>query len=239
MTSTPHILIVDDDPDLRDLLTRYLGEQGIPAAAVEDGGAMDAYLGSGKPVDLLILDLMLPGEDGLSIARRLKTERDLPIIILSARGGEIDRIVGLEMGADDYLPKPFNPRELLARIKAVLRRPSKAAAADNEAHRQVHFGQFLLDRESHRLTRDGKVIALTSGEYELLDLFLKHPRRVLNRDLLLDRLKGYERDPFDRSIDVRVTRLRKKIEDNPAEPDYIRTIWGEGYLFDPSGGRAS
>jgi len=236
MVSINRILIVDDDPDLRDLLTRYLEGQGIPTSAVEDGKAMDAFLETGKPVDLLILDLMLPGEDGLAIARRLKVERDLPIIILSARGEEVDRIVGLEMGADDYLPKPFNPRELLARIKAVLRRPAISSSRQTDDSPRLDFGLFKFDKESHKLTREGIDIPLTGGEYDLLKVFLEHPKRVLNRDLLLDRLKGYERDPFDRSIDVRVTRLRKKIEDNPAEPVFIRTIWGEGYLFDPAGG---
>jgi len=236
MVSINRILIVDDDPDLRDLLTRYLEGQGIPASAVEDGKAMDAFLETGEPVDLLILDLMLPGEDGLSIARRLKMERDLPIIILSARGEEVDRIVGLEMGADDYLPKPFSPRELLARIKAVLRRPTMPNSRQTDDSLRLDFGPFKFDKESHKLTREGIDIPLTTGEYDLLKVFLEYPKRVLNRDLLLDRLKGYERDPFDRSIDVRVTRLRKKIEDNPAEPVFIRTIWGEGYLFDPAGG---
>lgn len=239
MTPGNHILIVDDDPDLRGLLTRYLEEQGISATAVEDGKAMDAFLETGEPVDLLILDLMLPGEDGLSIARRLKMARELPIIILSARGDEIDRIVGLEMGADDYLPKPFNPRELLARINAVLRRPSVANTRPAATPRLMEFGPFKLDRESHALTRDGEEVALTSGEYDLLNVFLDHPRRVLDRDLLLDRVKGYDRAPFDRSIDVRITRLRKKLEANPAEPLYIRTIWGEGYLFDPKGGKGA
>lgn len=236
MVSINRILIVDDDPDLRDLLTRYLEGQGIPTSAVEDGKAMDAFLEAGEPVNLLILDLMLPGEDGLSIARRLKMEHDLPIIILSARGEEVDRIVGLEMGADDYLPKPFSPRELLARIKAVLRRPAMANSRQTDSSPRLDFGPFKFDKVSHKLTREGIDIPLTGGDYDLLKVFLEHPKRVLNRDLLLDRLKGYERDPFDRSIDVRVTRLRKKIEENPAEPLFIRTIWGEGYLFDPTGG---
>jgi len=239
MESNNHILIVDDDPDLRHLLTRYLGEQGFSVSAVADGREMDAFLDSGEQVDLLILDLMLPGEDGLSIARRLRTEQPLPMIILSARGDEIDRIIGLEMGADDYLPKPFNPRELLARIKAVLRRPSANGTIENNSAQMMAFGPFRLDQESHRLTRDGIEIPLTSGEYDLLTLFLQRPHRVLDRDQLLTQLKGYDRDPFDRSIDVRITRLRKKIEKNPAEPAYIRTIWGEGYLFDPTGGSSS
>ena len=236
MSDRNHILIVDDDPDLRELLTRYLGDNGIRAAAVADGRELDAYLEQHHDVDLLILDLMLPGEEGLSIARRLRAQRELPIIILSARGDEVDRIVGLEMGADDYLPKPFNPRELLARIHAVLRRPGRAVTAVAEKRRIDRFGPFRLDRESRLLTRERQPVPLTSGEYDLLTVLLDHPRRVLSRDLLLERLKGYDRDPFDRSIDVRITRLRKKIEDDPSEPAYIRTVWGEGYLFDPEGG---
>ncbi len=239
MNQSHHVLIVDDDPDLRQLLTRYLGDNGLRVNTVADGAAMDAYLAGNEAPDLLILDLMLPGEDGLSIARRLRSQRDLPIIILSARGDEVDRIVGLEMGADDYLPKPFNPRELLARIHAVLRRPGRAGDKSGSDRHIDHFGPFRLDRESHLLTRDGESIPLTSGEYDLLTVLLDHPRRVLSRDLLLERLKGYDRDPFDRSVDVRITRLRKKIEENPSNPTYIRTIWGEGYLFDPQGGGTS
>jgi len=245
MAPINHILVVDDDPDLRDLLTRYLEGQGIPTTAVEDGKAMDAFLEGEKAVDLLILDLMLPGEDGLSIARRLKAEKELPIIILSARGDEVDRIVGLEIGADDYLPKPFNPRELLARIRAVLRRPSRADSGPGNTNGSGdtkhirHFGPFLLDLQGHSLSRDGENIPLTSGEFDLLRVFVEHPRQVMNRDRLLELLKGYERTPFDRSVDVRVTRLRKKIEEDPATPIYIRTIWGEGYLFDPTGGKGA
>jgi len=236
MNPQHHILIVDDDADLRNLLTRYLKEQGIMATAVEGGPAMDRFLKSSSPVDLVVLDLMLPGEDGLSIARRLKGSSDIPVVILSARGDDIDRIVGLEMGADDYLPKPFNPRELLARIRAVLRRQSSTVVKEPEIR---SFGEFQLDTEGHRLLCNGNLIPLTSGEFALLKVFVEHPRRVLNRDWLLEHLKGYERGPFDRSVDVRVTRLRKKIEKNPAEPFYIRTIWGEGYIFDPDGGKAA
>lgn len=239
MQPIEHILIVDDDADLRRLLTRYLQGQGLRASSVEGGEAMDRFLDSSAPVDLVILDLSMPGEDGLSIARRLKASRALPIIILSARGDEVDRIVGLEIGADDYLPKPFNPRELLARIRAVLRRTAVTTPA-REAGKQVKtFGPFRLDVESQTLSCNGEQLQITSGEYDLLKIFLEHPHRVLDRDQLLDLLKGYDRNPFDRSVDVRVTRLRKKIEQNPAEPDYIRTIWGKGYLFDPTGGTES
>ena len=228
-----HLLVVDDDPRLRELLARYLGEQGFRVSTVADGAAMDALLASEHP-DLIILDLMLPGEDGLSIARRLRTRDNIPIIILSARGEEVDRIVGLEVGADDYMPKPFNPRELLARIRAVLRRPATAAAA-SAAGRTHRFGPFTLDVMRHTLMRGAEEVALTAGEFALLRVLVEQPNRVLTRDQLIDHLKGYERSAFDRSIDVRVTRLRRKIEEDPTAPRYLRTIWGQGYLFSPEG----
>jgi two-component system phosphate regulon response regulator OmpR len=232
MPAAEHLLVVDDDPELRDLLARYLGEQGFQVSTVEDGPTMDAFLAKELP-DLIILDLMLPGEDGLSIARRLRAHLQVPIIMLSARGEEIDRIVGLEVGADDYLPKPFNPRELLARIRAVLRRPTpQTATTTNNQHR---FGPFTLDNQRHILLRDDAEVTLTSGEFTLLRVLLEHPNQVLSRDRLIDLLKGYDRSPFDRSIDVRVTRLRRKIEDDPTTPRYLRTIWGEGYMFTPDG----
>jgi len=234
--TTEHLLVVDDDPELRDLLARYLGEQGFRVSAVADGASMDALLGQEHP-DLVILDLMLPGEDGLSIARRLRTHSSVPIIMLSARGEDIDRIVGLEVGADDYLPKPFNPRELLARIRAVLRRPAtpEPETAVLETSQGSQFGPYKLDVERHTLTRDGAEVALTGGEFALLRVLIEHPNQVLSRDRLVDLLKGYDRSPFDRSIDVRVTRLRRKIEDDPTTPQYLRTVWGEGYLFTPEG----
>jgi two-component system, OmpR family, phosphate regulon response regulator OmpR len=236
MVSAETILIVDDDRGLRDLLQRYLRENGYAAAGVPDGRAMDDYLAEHTP-DLIILDLMLPGEDGLTLARRLRAQSDLPVIMLSARGDDIDRIVGLEVGADDYLPKPFNPRELLARIRAVLRRHARQREAAEEDRRLVCFGPYHLDLDGYALTRDGAEVALTAGDLALLRVFAEHPNRVLSRDKLLDLLKGYERSPFDRSIDVRVTRLRRKIEEDPASPRYIRTVWGEGYVFTPSGQR--
>ncbi|MBI1425378.1 MAG: response regulator [Gammaproteobacteria bacterium] len=228
-----HLLVVDDDPELRDLLARYLGEQGFRVSSVADGTAMDAALARELP-NLIILDLMLPGEDGLSIARRLRAQYQIPIIILSARGEEVDRIIGLEVGADDYLPKPFSPRELLARIRAVLRRPAQPVAVTTMG---LRFGPFELDVERHVLMRAGKEITLTAGEFALLRVLTEHPNQVLSRDRLIDLLKGYDRSPFDRSVDVRVTRLRRKIEDDPAAPEYLRTVWGEGYLFSPAGRR--
>jgi two-component system phosphate regulon response regulator OmpR len=226
------LLVVDDDAELRELAQAYLTQQGFDVETVADGARMDAALAS-HAYDLIILDLMLPGEDGLSIAKRLKGQCDVPIIIVSAQGEDVDRIVGLEIGADDYIAKPFNPRELLARIRAVLRRAQSRPAA--EADTVTRFGPFELDLNAHRLTRDGKPVALTSGEFDLLVILVAHPNKVLDRDRLLDLLTGAERSPFDRSIDVRVTRLRGKIEQNPSEPVYIKTIWGKGYMFCPDG----
>ncbi len=234
------ILVVDDDPGLRDLLNRYLGEQGFSVAAVENATDMDFYLAD-HDVDLLILDLMLPGEDGLSIAKRLRAEGKLPILMLSARSDDVDRIVGLEVGADDYLPKPFNPRELLARIRAILRRQHPVPEEPAESGKQdaKAFGPFIVDLNTRAVMRGNENIDLTSGEFALLQVFLDHPNRVLTRDSLMDMLKGYDRSPFDRSIDVKVARLRRKIESIPTAPAYIRTVWGEGYLFSPEGGMES
>ena len=229
------ILVVDDDPALRELLQRYLREQGLEVAAVADGEAMWKHLESGT-VDLVVMDLMLPGEDGLSLTRSLRADSGLPVIILSARGEEIDRIVGLEIGADDYLAKPFNPRELVARIRAVLRRVSSQAARHDaaEAPSRIHrFGPYELNLENYSLSRSGEPVHLTSGEMALLEIFVQHPNRILSRDRLIELLKGYDRSPFDRSVDVRVTRLRQKIEPDPKHPRYIRTVWGKGYLFTP------
>lgn len=229
------ILIVDDDPKLGELLVRYLNEQEMNAQVVQDGVQMDKALEL-NTFELIILDIMLPGEDGLSIARRLRSHSSIPIIILSARGEDIEKIIGLEVGADDYLSKPFNPRELLARIRAVLRRPIETASdspvKDNSI---IHsFGPFKLNLTNHSLSHHSSskkkhIVELTSGEFDLLEAFVKHSNQVLSRDQLIDHLKGYERSPFDRSIDVRVTRLRKKLGNN----DYIRTIRGTGYMFIP------
>lgn len=228
-----NLLVVDDDAELRELTQAYLEQQGFNVACVESGEAMDAYLTDATP-DLIILDLMLPGEHGLSIAQRLKGRSELPIIIVSAQGEDVDRIVGLEIGADDYLSKPFNPRELLARVRAVLRRTQRPAAGE-QARAKVGFGPFLLDLNAHRLTQGEEQVPLTSGEFDLLAILVAHPNTVLHRDRILDLLTGAERSPFDRSIDVRVTRLRAKLEVDPANPAYIRTIWGKGYMFCPNG----
>jgi|TARA_B100000424_G_scaffold126425_1_gene95713 two-component system phosphate regulon response regulator OmpR len=233
MNSSPKLLVVDDDPELRELTQAYLVKNGFIVNTVETSVGMDEFLAT-NDVDLLILDLMLPGEHGLAIAKRLKKKKDLPIIIVSAQGEDIDRIVGLEIGADDYLPKPFNPRELLARIRAVLRRSSgKLEEKEIESSRLV-FNDFELDLNAHSLSRGGEKVSLTSGEFDLLALLAANPNRVLHRDTILDKLTGAERSPFDRSIDVRVTRLRGKLEFDPSKPELIKTIWGKGYMFCPS-----
>ncbi len=227
------ILVVDDDPGMRTLLEAYLGDSGFIVETAENGAVMWRVLEKGMP-DAIVLDLMMPGEDGLSLARRLRSQSNVPILMLSARGEEIDRVVGLEMGADDYLAKPFSPRELLARLRALLRRSQAQAIPDKPADGTA-FGPYQLDVSSHRLTRDGTEVKLSTAEFALLRIFVEHPRRVMSRDTLVDMLKGYERDPYDRSIDTRVTRLRRKIEPNPGEPVYVRTVRGEGYLFNPRG----
>ena len=233
MNSSPKLLVVDDDPELRELTQAYLVKNGFIVNTVESSVGMDEFLAT-NDVDLLILDLMLPGEHGLAIAKRLKKKKDLPIIIVSAQGEDIDRIVGLEIGADDYLAKPFNPRELLARIRAVLRRSSsKIEEKETESSRLV-FNDYELDLNAHCLNRGGEKVSLTSGEFDLLALLAANPNQVLHRDTILDKLTGAERSPFDRSIDVRVTRLRGKLEFDPSKPELIKTIWGKGYMFCPS-----
>lgn len=231
--SPPRILVVDDDPALRELLAGYLSTNGFAVTTAEDGPAMRALLSGGMP-DAFVLDLMLPGEDGLSLTRFIRAQSNVPILILSARGEEMDRVIGLEVGADDYLAKPFGPRELLARLRALLRRGQPFPAV-TEARPASRFGPFSLDANGRRLLRDGIEVPLTGAEYDLLAAFAARPGRVLSRDMLVDLFKGYERDPFDRSIDIRVARLRRKIETDPASPVYIRTVRGEGYLFNPHG----
>lgn len=227
------VLAVDDDPRLRQLLHTYLAEAGFLPISAKDGDEMEDILSS-QSVDLVILDIMLPGEDGLCLARKLRTRYSLPIIMLSAKGKEIDRIIGLEVGADDYIAKPFNPRELVARIRAVLRRREDVTSSSQRPSTNIQsyrFGPFKLDTITHTLYRHDQKVPLTTAEYKLLCIFLRYCNKVVSRDQLLDLLKGYERVPFDRSIDVRVSRLRQKIEDNPADPQFIRTIWGEGYIL--------
>lgn len=229
------ILVVDDDARLRDLLRRYLAEQGFRVDVVGDGEAMNKAFVRER-YDVLVLDLMLPGEDGLAICRRLRAARnDVGIVMLTAKGDEIDRILGLEMGADDYLPKPFNPRELLARIQAVLRRRTPPAAPDApmDADAPVCFGRFRLDLATRSLMRDGERIALTTGEFALLKVLATHPRAPLSRQKLLELARGREHEPFDRTIDIQISRLRRIVEDDAAKPRYIQTVWGIGYVFVP------
>jgi two-component system OmpR family response regulator/two-component system phosphate regulon response regulator OmpR len=234
--SQKRILVVDDDVRLRDLLTRYLGEQGFAVKNAENGSAMDKALAR-EAFDLVVLDLMMPGEDGLSICRRLRAaEPQQAIIMLTAKGDEIDRIVGLEMGADDYLPKPFNPRELLARIQAVLRRRGgNTPGAPTTEEKVVGFANIEVDLAARTLKRDDEHLPLTTGEFAVLKVLLQHPRQPLSRDRLMTLARGREQGPFDRAIDVQVSRLRKLIEPDPASPRYIQTVWGFGYVFIPDG----
>ncbi len=232
METPERILVVDDDLEIRELLTEYLRKNGFPTRAVADGKAMWSTLAAER-FDLVVLDLMLPGEDGLSLCRRLRVESDLPVIMLTARGEETDRIVGLEMGADDYLPKPFNPRELLARIKSVLRRyrnlPRSPADADAKAFR---FAGWRLDALMRNLVSpEGVVTSLSGAQYQLLTQFLAHPGRVLSRDQLMMLMHGHEADPLDRAIDLQVSRLRQRLRDDPSDPHIIKTVRGEGYVL--------
>ena len=233
----PKIIVVDDDPRLRSQLERYLIEQGFAVKAVPDATGMDRAL-ERELYDLIVLDLMLPGEDGLSICRRLRgTKNEVAILMLTAKGDDIDRIVGLELGADDYLPKPFNPRELVARIHAVLRRraaptPAGAPAAMQEI---VRFGLVEVNLATRELAREGTTTMLTTGEFGLLQVLLRHPRQPLSRDKLMELARGREHGVFDRAIDVQISRLRKLVEVDPAKPRHIQTVWGFGYVFVPDG----
>ncbi len=242
-TATParhRILVVDDDLRLRDLLKRYLTEQGFAADTVPEGAALDRALTRNR-YDLVVLDVMLPGEDGFAICRRLRasagSEANIPIIMLTAKGDDVDRIVGLEMGADDYLPKPFNPRELVARIHAVLRRqaPLPVPGAPTAADEVIAFGPFTLNLGTRALTRDGQAMPMTTGEFGLLKVLVQHARTPLSRDKLTELARGREHDSFDRAIDVQVSRLRKLLGEDPANPRYIQTVWGRGYVFVPDG----
>jgi two-component system, OmpR family, phosphate regulon response regulator OmpR len=231
------VLVVDDDVRLRDLLRRYLTEQGYHVTVAENSQAMNK-LWLRERYDMLILDLMLPGEDGLSICRRLRGADDkTPIIMLTAKAEDIDRIVGLEMGADDYLPKPFNPRELVARISAVLRRrgPDELPGAPSESAQTFEFGEFVLDLSNRTLKKNGEPISLTTGEFSVMKVFARHARQPLSREKLMELARGREYEVFDRSLDVQISRLRKLIETNPSSPLYIQTVWGLGYVFIPDG----
>lgn len=233
MNRADRILVVDDDPELRQLLADYLTDSGFAVDLAGDGEQMRRVMARTMP-DVIVMDLMLPGTDGLALTREVRAASRVPILMLSARGEEIDRIVGLEVGADDYLAKPFSPRELLARLRALLRRTHEPAAAPKPDG--FKFGSYRLDPVARRLLCNGAEVELSSAEFDLLKVLVERPGRVLSRDVLLDLLKGYERDPFDRTVDIRVARLRRKIEPDPASPVFIRTVRGEGYLFNPRGG---
>ncbi|MBL8369784.1 MAG: two-component system response regulator OmpR [Burkholderiaceae bacterium] len=231
------LLVVDDDARIRDLLRRYLAQEGFDVVVADDGKALTRIL-LRESVDLIVLDLMLPGEDGLSICRRLRAAGDrTPIIMLTAKGEDVDRIVGLEVGADDYLGKPFNPRELLARIHAVLRRrpAHEAPGAPSTDNEIIHFGAFVFDLAARSLQRSGENIPLTTGEFAMLKALVRNARQPLSREKLAQLARGREFEPFDRSLDVQVSRLRKLIESDPANPRHIQTVWGVGYVFVPDG----
>ncbi|WP_414829009.1 two-component system response regulator OmpR [Alteromonas sp. H39] len=233
---TSKILVVDDDMRLRSLLERYLVEQGFQVRTAADGEQMNRLL-ERENFHLMVLDLMLPGEDGLSICRRIRqSENDMPIIMLTAKGDEVDRIIGLEMGADDYLPKPFNPRELLARAKAVLRRKTtEAPGAPSRDEQVVEFGEYKLNLATREMSANGTPMPLTSGEFAVLKSLVTHPREPLSRDKLMNLARGRDYSALERSIDVQVSRLRRMLEKDPASPRYIQTVWGLGYVFVPDG----
>ncbi|WP_028467298.1 response regulator [Nisaea denitrificans] len=229
----PHILVVDDHRNIREPLAKYLGENGFRVSMAANGAEMDTVVKAAS-IDLIVLDILMPGEGGLEICRRIRETRDIPVILLTAVANETDRIVGLEIGADDYLTKPFNPRELLARIKGVLRRvhslPKQYSGIEAG---QIGFGAWVLDlgRQALRKESDGQETALSTVEFRLLMTFLDHPKMVLSRDQLLDMVSSRAANVFDRSIDNQVSRLRKKIEVDPKNPEIVKTVWGGGYMF--------
>lgn len=235
-TRVTKLLVVDDDTRIRDLLRRYLTQEGFEVSTAEGSAAMDQVL-QNEAIDLIVLDLMMPGEDGLSICRRLRnSSNNTPIIMLTAKGEDVDRIVGLEVGADDYLTKPFNPRELLARVQAVLRRrivPAVAGAPVASTQSVAKFGGFVFDMAARRLTKNGLDTPLTTGEFAMLKTLVSHPRIPLTREKIAQLSKGREFEPFDRSLDVQISRLRKLIEIDPAKPRHLQTVWGVGYVFVP------
>lgn len=236
-TRPDRILVTDDDARIRDLLRRYLAQEGFEVVVAEDGKALTRVL-LRDSVDLIVLDLMMPGEDGLTICRRLRAANDrTPIIMLTAKGEDVDRIVGLEVGADDYLAKPFNPRELLARIHAVLRRrpPPEVPGAPSSDDATVSFGPFVFDMGQRTLHKNGEEVPLTTGEFAMLKALVRHPRQPMSREKLAQLARGRGFEPFDRSLDVQVSRLRKMIEADPTAPRHIQTVWGVGYVFVPDG----
>jgi two-component system OmpR family response regulator len=235
MQKAPRLLVVDDDGEIRSLLSTLLSSRGYKVRTARDEREMRHILSSSR-IDLLILDIMLPGKDGLTICRELRASQSIPIIMLTARGDPTDRVVGLEIGADDYLPKPFDVRELEARIRAVLRRsPAQIGSGDSDTASTLVFAGWRLDVRQRQLhSPEGAEVDLTTGEFDLLQVFAERPQRVLSRDQLLDLARGRDATPFDRSIDIQVSRLRRKIESDPQAPELIKTVRGGGYLFTPS-----
>lgn len=229
MAQTPSLIVVEDDREISGLVAAFLAREGFAVRVAESGAELDRALGE-APADLILLDIMLPGEDGLSICRRLRAASNIAIIMVTAKSDDIDRIIGLEIGADDYVAKPFNPRELKARIAAVLRRVAPVATAPDSS-RRVRFDAYVLDIDAHRLFRGTEEIPLSTGDFDLLSVFVERPMRVLTRDQLMDYTKGRNWEAFDRSIDVALSRLRRKIEIDPAHPALIKTVRNAGYLF--------
>ena len=233
MSGSAHIVVVDDDEDVRSTVAEYLRRNGYAVSEADGGEALRALMAE-RPIELALLDINMPGDDGLTLAREIRASGEAGIIMLTARNDDVDRIVGLEVGADDYVTKPFNPRELLARVKAVLRRAGRGGEAPATMGREVQMGVCRLNLDSRKLfAADGSEVPITAMEYDLLSTFARHPRRVLSRDQLLDLAHSKEMEPFDRSIDTRVTRIRRKIEKDPAHPECIRTVRGAGYVFNP------
>ncbi len=231
MEPVPHIAVVDDHQEIRELLARYLGQHGYRVTTAEDAASFRKLLDQEK-FDLVVLDIMMPGEDGLSLCRDLRITSRMPLVFLTAMAEDTDRIVGLEIGADDYLVKPFNPRELLARIRAVLRRANEGLHPSPDFGKKLRFGTKVLDMARQEVTgEDGVAVPLSSAEFRLLSVFLSHAGKVLSRDELLDLTSGREAEAWDRSVDNQVSRLRRKIEDDPKNPGYIKTHWGDGYCF--------
>jgi two-component system phosphate regulon response regulator OmpR len=234
MIDKKHALaLIDDDPKILELTAKYLTDNSFIVHTGKSGKELDEVLRK-YGADLIILDLMMPEESGLQICQRLRVnEVTVPIIMLTAKGDEVDRIVGLEMGADDYLPKPFNPRELLARINAIIRR--KETFSKKLSTKSIHFGNFIFDIQNRNLSKNDKNISITTGEFDLLKVFTERPNQPLSRDQIMQLARGKELDVFDRSIDVQISRIRKLIEDDPNNPKYLQTKWGFGYIFNPDG----
>ncbi|HEY0149951.1 MAG TPA: response regulator [Allosphingosinicella sp.] len=234
--ASAHVVVVDDDEDVRSTVAEYLRRNGLAVSEADGGTALREIMGQ-RPIDLAVLDINMPGDDGLTLAREIRASGEAGIIMLTAKSDDIDRIVGLEIGADDYVTKPFNPRELLARVKAVLRRAARGGESPATMGREVQMGKCRLNLDHRKLYEaDGTEVPLTAMEFDLLKCFAEHPRRVLTRDQLLDLAHSKEMEAFDRSIDTRITRIRKKVEKDPAKPECLKTVRGAGYVFNPECG---